>query len=204
VGANVFSGNRTIHTSSHGSQEELKLMINLMRPKFFIPVHGEYRMLKAHANVAKECGLSRDQINILDRGEVMELKDGKMSLGGKIPSGNILIDGIGVGDVGNIVLRDRRLLSQDGILIVVVTLSRHEKKIVSGPEIISRGFVYVRESEKLMEDSTKLVREIVERYTSKETFDWASLKQGVRDELNRNLYEKTKRRPMILPIIMEV
>jgi ribonuclease J len=204
AGANVVTGNRTIHTSSHGSQEELKLMINLMKPKFFIPVHGEYRMLKAHAKVAKECRLLSNQIYILDRGEVLEMKEGKVSLGGKVASGNILIDGIGVGDVGNIVLRDRKLLSQDGILIVVVTLTRQEKKIISGPEIISRGFVYVRESEKLMEDSTKLVRDIVERNTAKETFDWSSLKQDVRDELNRYLYEKTKRRPMILPIIMEV
>jgi ribonuclease J len=204
AGANVVSNSRTIHTSSHGCQEELKLMINLMKPKFFIPVHGEYRMLKAHAKVAKECGLVGEQIYILERGEVVDLKEGKMAPGGKIPSGNVLIDGAGVGDVGNIVLRDRKLLSQDGILIVVVTLTRQEKKIISGPEIISRGFVYVRESEKLMEDSTKLVREIVEKNTSKESFDWSSLKQDVRDGLNRYLFEKTKRRPMILPIIMEV
>lgn len=202
--ANVISGKRTVHVSSHGSQEELKFMINLMKPKYFIPVHGEYRMLKAHIKLAKECGLSKDQLYIVDRGEVMEFKEGKLNLGGKVASGNTLIDGIGVGDVGNIVLRDRKLLSQDGILIVVVTLTKHEKKIVSGPEIISRGFVYVRESEKLMDDSTSLVREIVERNTSKDSFDWASLKQDIRDELNRYLFEKTKRRPMILPIIMEV
>ncbi|MGZ4160037.1 MAG: ribonuclease J, partial [Neobacillus sp.] len=204
AGANVISGKRTIHVSSHGSQEELKFMINLMNPKFFIPVHGEYRMLKAHRKLAIECGLSDAQIYIPDRGEMIEFKDGKLTPGSKVPSGNILIDGIGVGDVGNIVLRDRRLLSQDGILIVVVTLTKQEKKIAAGPEIISRGFVYVRESEKLMDDSTKLVRDIVERNISKESFEWASLKQEIRDELNRNLFEKTKRRPMILPIIMEV
>jgi ribonuclease J len=204
AGANVISGRRTVHVSSHGSQEELKFMINLMNPKFFAPVHGEFRMLKAHSKVAKECGLRDDQIYILDRGEVLEIKEGKMVPGGKVPSGNVLIDGIGVGDVGNIVLRDRKLLSQDGILIVVVTLTKQGKKIISGPEIISRGFVYVRESEKLMDESTKLVHEIVERNTCKETFDWSSLKQDIRDDLNRYLYEKTKRRPMILPIIMEV
>jgi ribonuclease J len=204
AGANVFSGNRTIHVSSHGSQEELKFMINLMKPKYLIPVHGEYRMLKAHRKLAMECGLSDQQIFIPDRGEIIEIKEGKLSFGGKVPSGNVLIDGIGVGDVGNIVLRDRRLLSQDGILIVVVTLTRHEKKIAAGPEIISRGFVYVRESEKLMDDSTKLVRDIVDRNISKSTFEWSSLKQEIRDELNRYLFEKTKRRPMILPIIMEV
>ncbi|MEH7439709.1 ribonuclease J [Neobacillus drentensis] len=204
AGANVISGKRTIHVSSHGSQEELKFMINLMQPKFFIPVHGEYRMLKAHRKVALECGLTDEKIMIPDRGDVLEWKDGKLALAGKVPSGNVLIDGIGVGDVGNIVLRDRRLLSQDGILIVVVTLTKQDKKIAAGPEIISRGFVYVRESEKLMDDSTKLVRDIVDRTIAKGSFEWASLKQEIRDELNRYLFEKTKRRPMILPIIMEV
>lgn len=204
AGANVVSGKRTIHVSSHGSQEELKFMINLMKPKFFIPVHGEYRMLKAHRKIAIECGLRDEQISIPDRGDVVEWKDGKFAITGKVPSGNVLIDGIGVGDVGNIVLRDRKLLSQDGILIVVVTLTKKEKKIAAGPEIISRGFVYVRESEKLMDDSTKLVRDIVERNIAKESFEWSSLKQEIRDDLNRYLFEKTKRRPMILPIIMEV
>lgn len=204
AGANVISGKRTIHVSSHGSQEELKFMINLMKPKYLIPVHGEYRMLKAHRKLALECGLTDEQILIPDRGDILEFKEGKLALAGKVPSGNILIDGIGVGDVGNIVLRDRRLLSQDGILIVVVTLTKQDRKIASGPEIISRGFVYVRESEKLMEDSTKLVRDIVERNIAKDSFEWSSLKQDIREELNRNLFEKTKRRPMILPIIMEI
>jgi ribonuclease J len=204
AGANVVSGKRALHVSSHGSQEELKFMINLMKPNYLIPVHGEYRMLKAHRKIAMECGMKDHQIIIADRGEVVEAKEGKLSIVGKVPSGNVLIDGIGVGDVGNIVLRDRKLLSQDGILIVVVTLAKQDKKIAAGPEIISRGFVYVRESEKLMEDSTKLVRDIVERIISKDSFEWASLKQEIRDELNRYLYEKTKRRPMILPIIMEI
>lgn len=204
AGANVISGKRTIHVSSHGSQEELKFMINLMKPKYLIPVHGEYRMLKAHRKLAMECGLTDEQILIPDRGDILELKEGKIALAGKVPSGNILIDGIGVGDVGNIVLRDRRLLSQDGILIVVVTLTKQDRKIAAGPEIISRGFVYVRESEKLMDDSTKLVRDIVERNIAKDSFEWSSLKQDIREELNRNLFEKTKRRPMILPIIMEI
>jgi ribonuclease J len=204
AGANVILGKRTIHVSSHGSQEELKFMINLMKPKFFIPVHGEYRMLKAHRKLAIECGLNDDQILIPDRGDVVEYKEGKLAISGKVTSGNVLIDGIGVGDVGNIVLRDRKLLSQDGILIVVVTLTRKDKKIAAGPEIISRGFVYVRESEKLMDDSAKLVYDIVERNISRDTFEWSTLKQDMRDGLNRYLYEKTKRRPMILPIIMEI
>lgn len=204
AGANVVSGRRTIHVSSHGSQEELKFMINLMKPKYFIPVHGEYRMLKAHRKLAIECGVSDNYILIPDRGDVVEWKEGALTISGKVPSGNVLIDGIGVGDVGNIVLRDRKLLSQDGILIVVVTLTRHEKRIAAGPEIISRGFVYVRESEKLMDESTKLVRDNVERNIAKESFEWSSLKQDIRDDLNKYLFEKTKRRPMILPIIMEI
>ncbi|WML49236.1 ribonuclease J [Neobacillus sp. PS3-34] len=204
AGANVISGKKTIHVSSHGSQEELKFMINLMNPKFFIPVHGEYKMLKAHEKIARASGIPQENIYIADKGEAVEIKDGKLMPAGKVPAGNVLIDGIGVGDVGNIVLRDRRLLSQDGILIVVVSLTRKEKKIAAGPEIISRGFVYVRESEKLMDESVKLVRDVVEKNVSRDSFDWASLKQDMRDELNRFLYEKTKRRPMILPIIMEV
>lgn len=204
AGATVISGKRLVNTSSHGSQEELKFMLNLMKPKLFVPVHGEYRMLKAHGKVAKEYGLKDDQIFIADKGDVLEIKDERFKLTGKVPAGNTLIDGSGVGDVGNIVLRDRRLLSQDGILIVVVTLNKGERKITAGPEIISRGFVYVRESEKLMEDSTNLVRNIVEKNLAKESFEWASMKQAMRDELNQYLFEKTKRRPMILPIIMEV
>jgi ribonuclease J len=204
AGANVISGRQTVKVSSHGSQEELKLMINLMKPKFFIPVHGEFKMLKAHAKVAKTCGIPDDRIYIAEKGEVIEIKDGKLQAGARVPAGNVLIDGIGVGDVGNIVLRDRRLLSQDGILIVVVTLNKSEKKIAAGPEIISRGFVYVRESEKLMEESTAKVRDIVEKSISRDAFDWTTLKQEMRDQLNQFLYEKTKRRPMILPIIMEV
>ncbi|UII57871.1 ribonuclease J [Cytobacillus spongiae] len=202
AGATVIKG--SMNTSSHGSQEELKFMMNLMNPRFFIPVHGEYRMLKAHMKIAKECGLTDDRIIIPEKGEVIEIKDDTMKPIGKIPSGNVLIDGSGVGDVGNIVLRDRRLLSQDGILIVVVTLNKFEKKITAGPEIISRGFVYVRESEKLMEESTKLVKEIVEKNLAAPSFDWSTIKQDMRDVLNQSLYEKTKRRPMILPIIMEV
>lgn len=204
AGANVISSSRLINTSSHGSQEELKFMINLMKPRFFLPVHGEYRMQKAHEKIAKECGITDDRIAILEKGDVLEIIGEKMRLAGKIPAGNVLVDGSGIGDVGNIVLRDRKLLSQDGILIVVVTLNKAEKTISAGPEIISRGFVYVRESEKLMDDSVKLVRSIVEKNISNDFFDWASIKQDMRDGLNHFLYERTKRRPMILPIIMEI
>ncbi|KAA9025822.1 ribonuclease J [Niallia endozanthoxylica] len=204
AGAIVLASKNSYHTSSHGSQEELKFMINMMNPKFFIPVHGEFKMLKAHAKVAKECGLTDDRIYLPEKGEVIELIDDRIRPAGRVPAGNILIDGSGVGDVGNIVLRDRKLLSQDGILIVVVTLNKKEKKISSGPEIISRGFVYVRESEKLLDEASKRVRDIVDQSILRDSFDWAVIKQDMRDCLNQFLYEKTKRRPMILPIIMEV
>jgi len=204
AGASVVSGKRSVQVSSHGSQEELKFMINLMNPKFFIPVHGEYKMLKAHKKVAMASGIPEENIYIPERGDVIEIAGGKIRSTERVPAGNTLIDGIGVGDVGNIVLRDRRLLSQDGVLIVVVTLNKADRKIAAGPEIISRGFVYVRESEKLMADSSALVRDIVEKNLSKESFDWASIKQDIRDSLNHYLFDKTKRRPMIMPIIMEV
>jgi ribonuclease J len=204
AGASVITGKKSVHVSSHGSQEELKFMINLMNPRFFIPVHGEYKMLKAHKKVAASCGIPEDRIHIPERGDVIEIAEGTIRSTERVAAGNTLIDGIGVGDVGNTVLRDRRVLSQDGVLIVVVTINKAERKISAGPEIISRGFVYVRESEKLMADSSTLVREIVEKNVSKELFDWASIKQEIRDSLNQYLFEKTKRRPMIMPIIMEV
>ena len=150
AGANVLTSDKKVHVSGHGSQEDLKLMLNLMRPKYFIPIQGEYRMLIAHSKLAQAVGMQKSQIFIADKGDIVEYKNGKMRMSGRVQAGNVLIDGIGVGDVGNIVLRDRKLLSQDGIFIVVVTLNRTQKKIASGPEILSRGFVYVRESEELM------------------------------------------------------
>ncbi|MFC5463709.1 ribonuclease J [Lederbergia graminis] len=205
AGATVFNSNkRKGNVSEHAGQEDLKLMLNLMKPKYLVPIQGEYRMLFAHAKVAQEVGMKKDQIFILGKGEVIEYKNGEMFSSNKVPAGNILIDGIGVGDVGNIVLRDRKLLSQDGIFTVVVTINKRLKKIVSGPEIISRGFVYVRESEQLLDEAAKIVRTIAEEAISGDGFDWSSFKQDIRDQLNQYLYEKTKRRPMILPIIMEV
>ncbi|MCM3587206.1 ribonuclease J [Mesobacillus maritimus] len=204
AGAEVLFGRGLKDVSSHGSQEELKFMINLMNPKFFIPVHGEYKMLKAHTKIAQQCGIPDTNMTIPDRGDVIEFVDGKMRKADRVPAGNVLIDGIGVGDVGNIVLRDRKLLSQDGVLIVVVTLNRSERTIIAGPEIISRGFVYVRESEELMSESEAIVKEVVEKVISRDSFDWASLKQEMRDALSYHLFNKTKRRPMIMPILMEV
>ena len=204
TGANVVSPKRKVHVSGHGSQEELKMMINLMNPAYLIPVHGEYRHLYSHEKVGIQAGIPKENIIVADKGDIIELKQGRMARSSKVTAGNVLIDGSGVGDVGNIVLRDRRLLSQDGILLVVVTLNRSNKTIAAGPEIISRGFVYVRESEQLLEEAAEVVAAIVRKAGSRQPFDWSSLKQDMRDSLNQFLFEKTKRRPMILPIIMEV
>lgn len=207
IGANVIYGSGSVtgvHVSGHGSAEELKLMLNLMKPKFFIPIHGEYRMLRQHGLLAESVGIDKENIFILDNGDTVEIQNGVARKAGKVQSGNILIDGLGVGDVGNIVLRDRKLLSQDGILVVVVTLSKQDGKIMSGPDIISRGFVYVRESEGLLDEANRIVTNTLTKLMSDNVNEWASLKTHVRDALGRFLYEQTKRRPMILPIIMEV
>lgn len=204
AGAKVLTMNSNLFISGHGSQEDLKLMMNLLKPTYFIPVHGEYRLLIAHAKLVKEVGIPQSNTFVISKGDVVEYKNNKMSVGNRVYAGNTLIDGLGVGDVGNIVLRDRKLLSEDGIFIVVVTLNRRSKTIVSGPEIISRGFVYVRESEDLIEQSSKVITTIVEKNLADPEFEWAKLKQDIRDKLNRYLFEQTKRRPMILPIIMEI
>ncbi|MFC0043612.1 ribonuclease J [Metabacillus iocasae] len=204
VGATVIYGQKQIHTSGHGSQEELKFMINLMKPTYVLPVHGEYRMQKAHAKLAEKVGIPKDCIFLIEKGDVIEFKDGYAQRGGRVQSGNTLIDGLGVGDVGNIVLRDRRLLSQDGILIVVVTINKANRVISAGPEIISRGFVYVRESEKLLEEATTLVEQILQKCMEERTIEWSTMKLNMRESLNQFLFERTRRRPMILPIIMEV
>lgn len=201
----IYSGsNSGVHVSGHGSQEELKLMLNLMRPKYFIPIHGEYRMLRKHSLLGQSVGVEPENIFLLDIGDVVEIQGGAARKAGKVPAGNVLIDGLGVGDVGNIVLRDRKLLSQDGILVVVVTLSKQDGSIVSGPDIISRGFVYVRESEGLLDEANRIVSSTLEKLMSENVNEWASLKTSVKDSLGRFLYEQTRRRPMILPIIMEV
>jgi ribonuclease J len=207
LGASVIYGPGSIsgvHVSGHGSQEELKLMLNLMRPQYFIPIHGEYRMLRHHGLLGEAVGIPKENIFLLDNGDTVEIQNGAARKAGKIPAGNVLIDGLGVGDVGNIVLRDRKLLSQDGILVVVVTLSKQDGTIMSGPDIISRGFVYVRESEGLLEEANRIVTSTLHKLMSEKVNEWASLKTNVKDALGRFLYEQTRRRPMILPIIMEV
>lgn len=207
IGADVIYGQGSVtgvHVSGHGSQEELKLMLNLMRPKYFFPIHGEYRMLRQHGLLAESIGIPKENIFILDNGDTIEVQNGAARKGSKVTAGRVLIDGLGIGDVGNIVLRDRKLLSQDGILVVVVTLSKQDGTILSGPDIISRGFVYVRESEGLLEEANRIVTSTLHRLMSENVNEWASLKNQVKDTLGRFLYEQTRRRPMILPIIMEV
>ena len=204
-GANdIYGRSNGIHVSGHASQEELKLMHNLVRPKFFIPVHGEYRMLVRHAKLAQELGMPKENIFIGENGQIMEFTRDKGTVAGKVTSGKVLVDGLGVGDVGNIVLRDRRQLSQDGILIIVVTMEKSTGRVVAGPDIVSRGFVYVRESEALMEEAREKVKLALDKCEEGKVTEWAAIKSNVRDALGRYLFDKTRRRPMILPIIMEI
>jgi ribonuclease J len=200
----IHDRSQGIHVSGHGSQEEQKMMINLTRPKFFVPVHGEYRMLLTHKRHAESCGVPAENILIGENGTVFEFTADSAAVGGKVTSGQVLVDGLGVGDVGNIVLRDRKQLSQDGILIVVVAMEKETGVIMGGPDIVSRGFVYVRESEGLLEEAKERVKNALYDCLERNVTEWAVLKSGVRDVLGKYLYEKTRRRPMILPIIMEV
>lgn len=199
----IYDSVEKIHVSGHACQEELKLMQALVKPKFFIPVHGEYRHLKKHGELAMELGLPEKNLVICENGDVIELTRNYIKKNGSVTSGQVFVDGLGVGDVGNIVLRDRKHLSQDGILTVVVTIEKQTGKVVSGPDIISRGFVYVRESEGLMDEAREIVRSVLKNCEERQITDWATLKSKMRDELREFLYEKTKRKPMILPIIME-
>ena len=205
LGANViYERTSGIHVSGHASQEELKMMHNLIRPKFFIPVHGEYRHLVKHAQIAQDLGMPKENVFIAENGNVLEFTQEKGMIAGKVTAGKILVDGLGVGDVGNIVLRDRRQLSQDGILIIVMTMDKASGTIVAGPDIVSRGFVYVRESEALMEEAREKVKQALDKCEESRISEWSAIKSNVRDALGRYLYERTKRRPMILPIIMEI
>ncbi|MCD8198860.1 MAG: ribonuclease J [Phascolarctobacterium sp.] len=200
----VYEKSNGVHVSGHASQEEIKLMHNLVRPKYFIPVHGEYRHLIKHAGLARDLGMPKENIVIAENGNVIELTRNSIAITGKITSGKVLVDGLGVGDVGNIVLRDRRQLSQDGIMIVVVTMDRENCQVVSGPDIVSRGFVYVREAEDLMEEARDKVQFALDKCENEGVSEWPAIKSTVRESLGRFLYEKTGRRPMILPIIMEI
>ena len=192
------------HVSGHACQEEIKLIYSLVHPKYAIPVHGEYRHLKAQAQVAESLGIPKDNIFLLSSGDVLELDEEKAQVVDRVQTGAILVDGLGVGDVGNIVLRDRQHLAEDGILIVVLTLEKYSNQVLAGPDIVSRGFVYVRESEGLMDEAKHVVEEAIEDYMDRRVTDWGRLKTAIRDSLSEFLWKRTKRSPMILPIIMEV
>lgn len=204
IGAEVvYSSLADIHVSGHACQEEQKLLLSLVKPKYFIPVHGEYRQLIAHSETAKSVGVEPENIFMLTNGRILELGENDAKLTGTVPFGKIMVDGLGVGDVGNIVLRDRQHLSQDGLIIIVLTMDQ-AGEVIAGPDVISRGFVYVRESENLMDDVKKVVREEIRKCGEKHVKDWATIKSALKDSLRDHVYQKTKRNPMILPIIMEI
>ena len=200
----IYESLADIHVSGHACQEELKLMQALVKPKFFIPVHGEYKHLKQHAKLAESMGLDKENIFILDNGSVLELTKDSAKTNGTVTAGKVLVDGLGVGDVGNIVLRDRKHLSQDGLIVIVVTMSKESGQVIVGPDIISRGFVYVRESEDLMDEAKSVVKDALGKCEEKQITEWSSIKSQVKDSLREFIYAKTKRNPMILPIIMEI
>ena len=200
----VYSSLADIHVSGHACQEEQKLMMALVKPKYFIPVHGEYRQLTAHSETAKEMGIDKDHIFMMTNGRILELNEKEGKFTGTVPSGRILVDGLGIGDVGNIVLRDRQHLSQDGLIIIVMTMDGSTGSVIAGPDVISRGFVYVRESENLMEDVKNVIRNEMIKCEERHITDWSTIKSNLRDNLRDYIFQKTKRNPMILPIIMEV
>ncbi len=192
------------HVSGHACQEEIKLLYTLVKPKYAVPVHGEYKHLRAQAKIAEGLGIDKENIFILSSGDVLELSEERAVVTGKVPVGSILVDGLGVGDVGNVVLRDRQHLAEDGILIVVTALDKVGEVIVSGPDIVSRGFVYVRESDELLEEARQVVDGTLQDLVDRGITDWGRLKSATKDALSEFVWKKTKRRPMILPIIMEV
>ena len=192
------------HVSGHACQEEIKLIYSLVRPKFAVPVHGEYRHLQGQSQVAQQMGVPKDNVKILQSGDVLELKADSAKIVDKVRAQGIMVDGLGVGDVGNIVLRDRQHLSENGLLVVVLTLEKGSNMILAGPDIVSRGFVYVRESENLMDECREIVNIALDRLYDRGITDWGRMKTEIKDALNDFLWKKTKRNPMILPIIMEV
>ena len=201
-GANVVF--QDVHVSGHACQEEIKLIYSLVKPKYSVPVHGEFRHMKAQGKIAESLGIEKDHIFMLKPGDVLEMNEASAKVAGHIPVGSILVDGLGVGDVGNIVLRDRQHLAEDGIVIAVLTLEKYTGQILSGPDIVSRGFVYVREAEDLMDEARQVVEEAMDYCISHRITDWSKMKNTIRDSLGDFLWKRTKRRPMILPIIMEV
>lgn len=203
AGASVKSVSDNVKASSHASPNDLKLLMNLLKPTYVIPVIGEYRMQMKNGELAAEIGIPSENIFLVNKGDVVHYYDGEMRIAETVPVGNVLIDGIGVGDIGNIVLRDRKILSEDGVLVAVLTISRRLGIILSKPQIISRGFVYIKNSTDIVKESSDLVAEVVNRHLSQPEFEWGRLRNEVRDELSQFLFDKTKRRPVVLPIIME-
>ncbi len=204
-GAEVYHDNTEyIHVSGHACQEELKIILALTKPKYFLPVHGEYRHLKCHADLATSMGIPKKNIFILEIGKVLELTSDSAKINGTVPSGKVLVDGLGVGDVGNIVLRDRKHLAEAGLITIVVTINSETSEVVAGPDVISRGFVYVRESENLIEDIRAIASETLEKCRKGNVRDWTTIKTNIKNKVSDYLYQNTKRNPMILPIIMEV
>lgn len=193
-----------VHVSGHARQEEIKLIHALVKPKFFTPVHGEYRHLRQHSILAQKLGMAAENINILETGQVLEISKNSVKVAGRVPSGSVMVDGLGVGDVGNIVLRDRKHLAEDGILTVVATIEKESSSVIAGPDIITRGFVYVKESEKLISEAREIVRQELEKCMENNIGEWVVIKSSIKNALGKFLYEKTKRRPLILPIIMEI
>ena len=200
----IYEAMAEVHVSGHACQEEIKLMHTLVKPRYFIPVHGEYRMLWQHAELAEALGMDRQRIVLPSAGQVIEMSQNTLSIAGTVPVGEVLVDGLGIGDVGNVVLRDRKHLSQDGLIIVAMAFDRTNDVLVSGPDVISRGFVYVRENEDIIESTREVVRNIIASYGHIEGSDWPSIKNRIKDELHRFIYEKIKRNPMILPIIVDL
>ena len=200
----IYDAMAEVHVSGHACQEEIKLMHTLVKPKYLIPVHGEYRMLWQHGELAESMGMPRQNIILPEIGQVIELGASGVSIAGEVPTGTVLVDGLGIGDVGNVVLRDRKHLSQDGLIIVAMAFDRTNCMLVSGPDVISRGFVYVRENEDIIEGIRNTVRNIIASYGRIEGSDWPSIKNRIKDELHRYIYDKIKRNPMILPIIVDL
>lgn len=200
----VYDDIEEVHVSGHGYQEEIKLIHTLARPRYFLPVHGEYRHLKRHGELALNLGMDKSQVFIIETGEVLEITDKGAMKAGRVPAGIVLVDGIGVGDVGNIVLRDRKSLAQDGMFTIVVTIERESCSIIAGPDVITRGFIYAKESEDLISEAKKVAKAQLEKCLSEGLLEWSILKNKIKKSLEKLLYEKTKRRPTIIPIIMEI
>jgi len=192
-----------VHVHGHGSQEELKLLLNLVKPKFFMPIHGEYRHLSMHAKLAQSIGIPRENTFVLEDGDVLELNPQTAKLTGKIASGNVYVDGLSVGDVGSVILRDRKMLSRDGIVVVIITVNKQTGKLVGRPDIVSRGFVDTRESKDMLDESRDLIARTLDR-SGVRPAEWSFIYSKVRDTLNRFYYDQTKRRPMVLPFMVKV